>query len=772
MRVLNKNLIILNLTLFLISFGLYLTTLSPDVTFEDSGELITAAYTLSIPHPPGYPLFVIISKLFTYIMPFKNIEFRINLASAFFASISLSLLSLLFYRITVNLKFKKPLFYSILATSLLLISTSFWNIAIITEVYALNFFLFTLQLYLMIKAIEKFALNYFNLFFYISGLALGNHHTSIFMLIIFGIMFLFNKWWKKLSFKDYIKFLLLFLLGFSIYIYLPLRAADLPILNWGNPVNLKNFFAVLFRQQYGTLPDKLLSLKEILLQLRTVNPLYELYAKFQDILRFSLLNIGILCLLIYLVYAGIRKVHNKNIMWLFISIFLFYTLLLILITQTPEDKLFTLKVFFIPAWAVFYYFIAVGILHTLKYNNFIFIIILLLGVLNFKFHNNRNYFYTYDYAKNILKNTKYNSIIFTVKDNETFPLWDMRYVKYKRPDIIIINLVILSEQWYIEQIVRNYKNLNITLPFLKGRFPKSHIRKIFLENIVKSNPDKDIYFTSKKFEKFVKVEYNLKSAGILYKLAEKSIDIPPRIIYNLEFQNLEEDFKRFSLLFDKLSLENFNSEIVYLDTQTKLVLQNCANLLYEYNNSFLYAYKKCIYFNNIIGVGINNIYAYTKVGDLFLTLKDRKRFEYFYKKAISLQPFSKFAQKLKMKLTDKTGVLLIEIMRKAETYYSAGNFIEAIKYYKKALDVSPDSPQIYSNIGDCYFNLRNYRTAIKYYEKAIQLNKNYITPYYNLGGCYLMLGDRKEATRVWKAGLKIAPQNNLLKNAIAKWGTK
>jgi len=772
MKPLNKNLIILNLALFLITFGLYLITLSPDVTFEDSGELITAGHTLSIPHPPGYPLFVIVAKLFTYIAPFKNIEFRINLASAFFASISISLLFIVFHKITTMLKFKKPILHSAFGTLLFLISTTFWNVAIITEVYALNFFLFTLQLYLIVKIIEKPVLKYFNLFFYISGLALGNHHTSIFMLIIFGIIFLLNKWWKTRSLKEYIRFSFLFLLGFSIYIYLPLRAADLPVLNWGNPVNLKNFFFVLFRQQYGTLPSKFLSLKEILFQLRSVNPLYELCARFRDILNLSPLNIVILGLLIYLLYIGIKRVYIKNIRILFISIFLLYTLFLIIITQTPKDKLFTLKVFFIPAWVVFYYLIVTGVLYILKYNYFILVIILLLSILNFKFHNNRSYLYTRDYAENIFKNAKFNSIIFTVKDNETFPLWNLQYVKYKRPDLIIVNLVILSEQWYIEQILRNYKNLKITLPFLKGRFPKEEIRKIFLENIIVSNPEKDIYFTSKNFEKFVKVEHNLKSAGILYQLAEKETNIPHRIIYNLKFQNLEEDFRKFSLLFDKLSLKEFSSEIDYLDTQTRLVLQNCANLLYEYNNSFLYAYKMAIYFNNIIGVGINNIYAFTRVGDIFFSLNDKKRFEYFYKKAISLQPFSKFAQQLKMKLENIISTPLINIIKKAETYYSAGNFSEAIKYYKKALNISPVLPRIYSNIGDCYFNLRNYKTAIKYYEKAIELNKNYITPYYNLGGCYLMLGDRKKATQIWQKGLKIAPQNNLLRSAIAKWGTK
>ena len=44
----------------------YLLTLAPTVTAEDSGELITAAYTLGVAHPPGFPLWCLLGKLFQF----------------------------------------------------------------------------------------------------------------------------------------------------------------------------------------------------------------------------------------------------------------------------------------------------------------------------------------------------------------------------------------------------------------------------------------------------------------------------------------------------------------------------------------------------------------------------------------------------------------------------------------------------------------------------------------------------------------------------------
>lgn len=82
----------MGLLVFLISFTVYLMTLAPTVYVGDSGELIAASYTLGIPHPPGYPLFTILGKIFITFIPIGSIAYRVNLLSAFFASSTVLLL--------------------------------------------------------------------------------------------------------------------------------------------------------------------------------------------------------------------------------------------------------------------------------------------------------------------------------------------------------------------------------------------------------------------------------------------------------------------------------------------------------------------------------------------------------------------------------------------------------------------------------------------------------------------------------------------------------
>ncbi len=60
----------------------YLVTLAPTVTFWDAGELVAAARSLGIPHPPGTPLWVLVAHTWGKLVPFGDYAWRLNLMSA------------------------------------------------------------------------------------------------------------------------------------------------------------------------------------------------------------------------------------------------------------------------------------------------------------------------------------------------------------------------------------------------------------------------------------------------------------------------------------------------------------------------------------------------------------------------------------------------------------------------------------------------------------------------------------------------------------------
>ena len=68
-----------------LAFILYLFTLAPTVMWYDMGEFALGSYVLGIGHDPGYPLYMILGKLFT-LLPIGDVAYRVNLMSAAWGS--------------------------------------------------------------------------------------------------------------------------------------------------------------------------------------------------------------------------------------------------------------------------------------------------------------------------------------------------------------------------------------------------------------------------------------------------------------------------------------------------------------------------------------------------------------------------------------------------------------------------------------------------------------------------------------------------------------
>jgi tetratricopeptide (TPR) repeat protein len=76
----------------------YLLTLAPELTLEDCGELCTASFYAGIPHPPGYPFWAIYSWLWTVILPFGNVAWRVEVGESFAAAMACGLVGFMVSR--------------------------------------------------------------------------------------------------------------------------------------------------------------------------------------------------------------------------------------------------------------------------------------------------------------------------------------------------------------------------------------------------------------------------------------------------------------------------------------------------------------------------------------------------------------------------------------------------------------------------------------------------------------------------------------------------
>ncbi|MFB2120904.1 DUF2723 domain-containing protein [Parapedobacter sp. 2B3] len=69
-------------------------------------------------------------------------------------------------------------------------------------------------------------------------------------------------------------------------------------------------------------------------------------------------------------------------------------------------------------------------------------------------HDRSQKFLARDIAKDYLESCAPNAILFTYGDNDTYPLWYVQEVENVRPDVRVVNLSLLSADWYVRQMTK------------------------------------------------------------------------------------------------------------------------------------------------------------------------------------------------------------------------------------------------------------------------------------------------------------------------------
>ena len=171
---------------FIISLSLYIRTLTPGLLYGDSGEFQTLAYLLGHTHPTGYPVYLVLAKLVTF-LPLRDVAYRVNLFSALMAASTVAGVYLS-GRLLV-----KHRVLALIGTMALAISPTFWSQAIIAEVYTAGSAFMVLILLTLLwwdqtnKSLALFLVGI------LGGLSLGVH-MSVALLAPAVLLFLLLYW--------------------------------------------------------------------------------------------------------------------------------------------------------------------------------------------------------------------------------------------------------------------------------------------------------------------------------------------------------------------------------------------------------------------------------------------------------------------------------------------------------------------------------------------------------------------------------------------------
>jgi len=272
--------------------------------------------------------------------------------------------------------------------------------------------------------------------------------------------------------------LLLMGVGYSTHLYLPIRAAQHPAINEGDPSNWNSLRDLLERKQYGSSsmferrgPWSAQLDKEFWRYFRRQWPLFA-----TDRLWGALLPLALG------VAGAIWHARRERISFLSTGCFVGLTTAgMILFLNFTDHEVRERDYFFQSGYHAYTLWIGMGAAWLIAWVRDSFtpgrlrtlatatcaVIMLIQPVLLLRnlwyTHDRRGSYIANDYAYNMLAPLAPNSYVFTNGDNDTFPLWYMQEVEKFRKDVRVVNLSLLNTDWYIRQLRDEEPKLPITL---------------------------------------------------------------------------------------------------------------------------------------------------------------------------------------------------------------------------------------------------------------------------------------------------------------------
>ncbi|CAM9708487.1 unnamed protein product, partial [Ectocarpus fasciculatus] len=255
----------------------YHVTLFPSIAGGDSGELMAEACVGGVPHPPGYPLYTLLSQAaaaisfprFYYDAAFSSIRFkyettnawRVNHMCCVFGSVAAGFVSSAVYTALPGHPCRTAAGWA--AAGLFAFSPLVWEYSIGGEVFALNNAICAAIVCIAMHLIRASVLaaadssspsshtTLLSLGALCAGLALSNQHSSL-LLLIFAVPLLWYRFRKEISGGVFLQLVCFGSLGLSPYAYIFYSAKDPKQGSWGNTSSMLGLLRHVTRAEYGT----------------------------------------------------------------------------------------------------------------------------------------------------------------------------------------------------------------------------------------------------------------------------------------------------------------------------------------------------------------------------------------------------------------------------------------------------------------------------------------------------------------------------------------
>ena len=468
----------------LAAFVLYYMTAARTITWANGGadgpELAAAAATLGVAHPPGYPLYLLLGHLFT-LLPVGEVAFRVGLLSAVAAAVAVGLAAstagLLAVetvgrdgmgchaerrakhlpvagrrpfaplRVTVEAigglggRKASAAIGSLATGAALAVSPLFWSQATIPEVYALNSALVLAALALLVRW-EPGRDGILVALGLVFGLGLAHHPT---MALLAGPSALYVLALDRGALRRRASIVAMAALAgaLALYLYIPIRAAGSPPINWGDPSTLPRFLAhVTARSYQGYLGSR---------------PLGDEIARVPVVAR--LLGEQFTWPGLVLALLGLREVLDRRPpLGRLLAAYVLVTIAFAVFYDADNGAVYLLPAFLVLGVCLG---VGVGIIATSRSRVTMATALaialplwqIVAGFPTMDVSRNDD---AATYARGTLTAQPAHAIVLSSRDEQTFALWYAQVVEGLRPDVAVVDLRLLGADWYRVQLEREH----------------------------------------------------------------------------------------------------------------------------------------------------------------------------------------------------------------------------------------------------------------------------------------------------------------------------